>query len=210
MHPKQLIARLFLALLLLPALAWAAPAVEGRDYVLIEGGAPWQPLQGKIEVVEVFDYRCDHCARFVAPLDAWQRKQSKDVRVSYVPLPRGNQDAFSRGFFATQAAGALDKVHAPLFAAVHQQGSLPANASIDELSTWYGEQGLDTAKLRSAMDAPELAERLTAARQFATRSGVEGTPTLIINGRYRILGTSFETILQNADAVITQLRGAQR
>ena len=207
---KRLAVLFALVIALLPILAWSAPAVEGRDYALIEDGAPYQPLAGRIEVAEVFAYWCDHCARFQPMVEAWQRKLPKDVRLSYVPLPSGREDAFARGFFATQAAGALAKVHAPLFVAVHDEQSVPRNPSIDELSAWYGQRGLNAAKLRAAMASPGLADRLADARQFAVRSGVEGTPTLIVNGRYRILGRSLEELLRNADAVIAQLRTPAR
>lgn len=207
---KRLAVLFALVIALLPVLAWSAPAVEGRDYALIEGGAPYRPLAGRIEVAEVFAYWCDHCARFQPMVEAWQRKLPKDVRLSYVPLPSGRDDAFARGFFATQAAGALAKVHAPLFVAVHDEQLVPRNPSIDELSAWYGQRGLDAAKLRAAMASPALADRLAEAHQFAVRSGVEGTPTLIVNGRYRILGRSLEELLRNADAVIAQLRTPAR
>lgn len=207
---KRLAVLFALVIALLPVLAWSAPAVEGRDYALIEDGAPYQPLAGRIEVAEVFAYWCDHCAQFQPMVEAWQRKLPKDVRLSYVPLPSGRDDAFARGFFATQAAGGLAKVHAPLFVAVHDEQLVPRNPSIDELSAWYGQRGLDAAKLRAAMASPALADRLAEAHQFAVRSGVEGTPTLIVNGRYRILGRSLEELLRNADAVIAQLRTPAR
>lgn len=207
---KALAVLFALMIALLPVLAWSAPAVEGRDYALIEDGAPYQPLAGRIEVAEVFAYWCDHCAQFQPMVEAWQRKLPKDVRLSYVPLPSGRDDAFARGFFATQAAGGLAKVHAPLFVAVHDEQLVPRNPSIDELSAWYGQRGLDAAKLRAAMASPALADRLAEAHQFAVRSGVEGTPTLIVNGRYRILGRSLEELLRNADAVIAQLRTPAR
>lgn len=207
---KRLAVLFALVIALLPVLAWSAPAVEGRDYALIEDGAPYQPLAGRIEVAEVFAYWCDHCARFQPMVEAWQRKLPKDVRLSYVPLPSGRDDAFARGFFATQAAGGLAKVHAPLFVAVHDEQLVPRNPSIDELSAWYGQRGLDAAKLRATMASPALADRLAEAHQFAVRSGVEGTPTLIVNGRYRILGRSLEELLRNADAVIAQLRTPAR
>jgi len=207
---KRLAVLFALVIALLPVLAWSAPAVEGRDYALIEGGAPYQPLAGRIEVAEVFAYWCDHCARFQPLIEAWQRKLPKDVRLTYVPLPSGRDDAFARGFFATQSAGALAKVHAPLFVAVHDEQSVPRNPSIDELSAWYGQRGLDAAKLRAAMASPALADRLADAHGFAVRSGVEGTPTLIVNGRYRILGRSLDELLRNADAVIAQLRTPAR
>ena len=65
----RLISRLLLSLLvLLPLVACAAtpanaPLVEGKDYERIAQPGPFQPLAGKIEVVEVFGYTCPHCGR---------------------------------------------------------------------------------------------------------------------------------------------------
>lgn len=194
----------------LPAGAQSAPPVEGRDYALVPDGRPLAPKAGTIEVVEVFAYWCDHCARFAPQLEAWKARQRKDVRVDYLPLPSGRDDAFSRGFFATRDAGSLARVHGPLFAAVHASRSVPRNPSIDELTNWYAQQGLKAAPLKKAMDNPAMADRLAAARQFAIRSGVEGTPTLVIDGRYRVLGGNLQQYLANADAVIAMIRAGRR
>lgn len=210
MHRRVLALLLTAGLLLAPTAALAAPPVEGRDYALIEDGQPWQPRSGRIEVAEVFAYACHHCARFQPMIDAWKRQLPRDVRLVYVPLPYGRDDAFARGYFATETARGFDRVHAALFRAVHDEQAMPRNPSIDELAAWYGVQGLDAKQVRATMADPALAERLAAARQFAVRSGVEGTPTLIVDGRYRILGDSMEALLRNADAVVAQVRAARR
>lgn len=178
-----------LAMVAVPARALtpAQPPVEGRDYALIADGQPLAPKTGTIEVVEVFAYWCGHCARFAPQLEAWKRTQRPDVRLAYSPLPRSPNDALSRGFFATRASGSLARVHGALFVAIHETQAVPMKPTIDELAAWYGQQGLDAARLKAAMEAPALADQLAAARQFALRSGVEGTPTLVIDGRYRIL-----------------------
>jgi thiol:disulfide interchange protein DsbA len=212
---RRLLSSLSLLLLLasVPAgLAWSAPPVEeGRHYALLEGGTPWQTAKpGRIEVAEVFAYWCGHCARLAPLLETWKARQARDVQLVYLPLPSGRDDAFARGFFAVQAAGATGKVHARLFEAVHQAHTVPKNPSIEELAAWYAQQGLDGKRLASAMQAPELADRLAAARQFAIRSGVEGTPTLIVDGRYRILGDSMAELLRNTDAVIAHVRANRR
>lgn len=206
--------RTFLALLCLalaPGLAFAAPAaVEGTDYALVQDARPYQALGGKIEVAEVFAYWCGHCADFQPMVDAWKRKLPGNVRLIYVPLPSGRDDAFARGYFAASDAKALDRTHASLFRAVHDQKSVPSNPSTGELAAFYAQHGLNAARMQAAMDSPAMAERIAQARQFAVRSGVEGTPSLVINGRYRVLGDSFEALLGNADKVIAQLRAAAR
>ncbi|KHM90302.1 dihydroneopterin aldolase, partial [Xanthomonas vesicatoria] len=80
----NLLSRLSLLLLILMPLAACAadkkaPPVEGEDYTLIDGGQPYAPLAGKVEVVEVFGYTCPHCAHFEPTLEAWAAKQRSYV-----------------------------------------------------------------------------------------------------------------------------------
>jgi thiol:disulfide interchange protein DsbA len=202
---------LSLLALLLPYATVAASTgptpVEGEDYVVIEGGQPYRPLAGTVEVVEVFGYWCPHCHDFQAQLEAWQRKLPAGVRFTYVPAVFDEGDAFARGFFAAEGAGAVAKTHDAVYRAVHVDGVLARNATVDEVAWFYGQQGLDAAKTRAAMLSPATDAKLRAAHDFALRSGVEGTPTLIINGRYRITAHTHEDGLRIADQLIAQLRG---
>jgi thiol:disulfide interchange protein DsbA len=183
----------------------AAP-VEGSDYVVIDDGQPYAPLNGKIEVVEVFGYWCPHCAEFQPELSAWVRQLPAGVRFTYVPAVFTAGDSFARGFFAAEHFGALTRTHDAMFPAIHAQGLLPLNASVPELASYYGQQGLDAAKVQAYMLSPSVDAKLERARQFALRSGVEGTPTLVVNGRYRITARSHADGLRTASQLIAQLR----
>ena len=207
-------------LLVLPAAAAftaaataAAPTVapvEGTDYVLIDNGQPYAPLAGKIEVVEVFGYWCSHCAEFQPTLSAWQRKLPADVRFTYVPAVFTAGDAFARAYFAAEHFRVLGKTHDAMFPAIHVAGLLPQNASVDEIATYYGQRGLDATKAAAYMQSPAVDAKLEHAHQFALRSGVEGTPTLIVNGRYRVTARTHEDGLRIASQLIAQLRAAAR
>src|SRR5690606_6781806 len=62
----------------------ASRLVPGVDSELIKGGQPYEPRNGKVEVVEVFNYICPACARFEPAFSAWKAKVPADVRVTYV------------------------------------------------------------------------------------------------------------------------------
>jgi thiol:disulfide interchange protein DsbA len=200
---------LMLLALLLPAFvatASAAPPVEGEDYVVIDGGQPYQPHKpGQVEVAEVFAYWCPHCFEFQPALEAWKGTLPKTVRVTYVPVVFEDGDAYPRAYFAMQDAGALPRLHQALYDAVHVNGTLARNATIDELATWFGEHGLDAARMRTAMLSPRTEARVQAARQFQVRSGVMFTPTLVVDGRYRVDGKTREDNLRIARALVDQL-----
>lgn len=206
------IAFLLLALLL-PLAANAAqpspprPLVAGIDYVEIPGGTPYQPLEGKIEVVEVFAYWCHHCADFQPKVDAWKAKLPANVRFTYVPAAFDSNDPFARAYFAADMAGALNKTHHALFNALHVDETLPRNASIDQIAAFYGKLGLDAAKMKASMQGFVVGAKLVKARDFAIRSGLEGTPTLIVNGKYRVTGRNYDEQLRIASQLIAMLRG---
>jgi protein dithiol oxidoreductase (disulfide-forming) len=208
----RLLCALFALLLPLsvPAAAPVAAPVAGEDYVLIDGGEPWQPLAGKIEVVEVFGYWCHHCAAFQPLVDTWKRALPADVRFSYVPAVFSDGDAYGRAYFAAEGAGALDRTHAALFRAIHDDRILATNATIDEIAWFYGEHGLVPAKMKVAMTSAATDAKLQRARDFSLRNGVESTPTLIIDGRYRVQGRTHADTLRIASQLIAQLRAAHR
>lgn len=200
----------FAALLAPASAARAADApVEGVHYAAIPGGRPLQAEPGKVEVVEVFAYWCRFCAEFEPKLAAWQRRQPDDVAFRYLPAAFTREDNHARAYFAAESLGALDRTHAATFRAVHVEQSLPARgASVDEIAAFHAGLGLDRAQVAAAMRSPQTDARMDAARAFAVATGVRGTPSLVVNGRYRVLGNSFEELLRNTDLLVAHERAA--
>lgn len=202
-----------LVLLALPAFA-APPAsvVAGRDYEEIPGGQPFAPLAGKIEVVEVFGYTCGHCARFEPLLHEWTSTLPGDVRFTPVPGAFGGHwDAWARAYYAAEAVGVATASHQAVFDALHRSHSLPASGvSADQLASFYAGFGVNPEVFKAALRGDVVQQRHAAARRFAIDAKVMGTPTLIVNGRYRVLGESFEDMLRITDALIARERAAGR
>lgn len=194
----------------LPAYARADDGlVEGRDYVTIPGGQPLRAEPGKVEVVEVFAYWCHVCNDFEPHLAKWKRGLPADVAFRYLPGAFTLDDAGARAYFAAESLGALAKTHGPTYRAIHVEHSLPARgASMDEYATLYAGFGLDRAQVLAAMRAPETDARMQAARDFITAAGVQGTPNIIVNGRYRVMGRSFGDLLRITDLLVARERAA--
>ncbi len=182
--------------------------VEGVDYALIPNGQPLQPLDGKVEVVEVFAYWCGHCFAFEPSIQAWKKKLPADVRFTAIPLSGGPNDTLARVYYAAETTNQVDKVHSPIFNAIHVERSLPPNANAEEIESYLAKKGVDSKALGAAMNSFAMSGRLGQGLQFAQRSGVEGTPTLVVNGKYRILGKSQDDQLQIANGLIAQERAA--
>ena len=205
----------FVSALLLLALAWLPGAAlaqstppAGRDYVEIPGGQAWAARPGRIEVAELFGYTCPHCAHFEPLLAQWKQRQGKDVDLALVPAVYGGAwDVWARAFFAASDLGLLPRSHEAVFAAIHRDGRLPRNPSAQELGTFFSSYGVDGDRFRAAMADPKVDARMDRAREFAIASGAEGTPTLVVNGRYRVTAASLEDALRITDWLVARERG---
>ncbi|MDR0184011.1 thiol:disulfide interchange protein DsbA/DsbL [Lysobacter arvi] len=200
---------LFALLPLAAAAATPEPApVEGTDYEVIEGGAPFAPVKGKVEVVEVFGYTCIHCAHFQPKVSAWAKKNAKAVNFIPVAAPFGGSwQPYAKAYYAAQVLGVAEKTHDAMFLALHTDGALPLrNATAGEIAPFYARYGVDPAAFQAAYDGADVAARVAKAEQFIRRSGVEGTPMLVINGRYRVTGHDADDVLRIADQLVARER----
>lgn len=223
MKPRFLLSILRSALpaVVLPALlagavlahpASAAEPVAGVDYVEIPDGGPFEAADGRIEVVEAFSYVCHHCADFEPVLEAWARRLPADVRLERVPAGFASAWVpYAQAYYAAESLGVLDRTHAGLFVALHEKRSLPMqNAAPEEIAVYFAEHGVPAEQFVAAMRKPEIEARLERARQYLMRSGVDGTPTLIVAGKYRVRGRTHDDILRIADHLIARERAARR
>ncbi|PNS08934.1 thiol:disulfide interchange protein DsbA/DsbL [Solilutibacter silvestris] len=184
------------------------PVVAGKDYDEIANGQPFQPLDGKVEVVEVFAYSCPHCADFEPLLEAWTKQQPANVRVMPLPLAGGVASDLGRTYFAAVKTNQLQGIHTRMFYGIHGDKSLPAGASGNDIAAWLGKQGYDGKTFRATMASPEVQQQMQQAHDFELRSGVDSTPTLIVNGKYRIKGSSQLDDLRIASTLIARESGA--
>ena len=206
---------LFALLLLAPFAASAqlkpgvpATPVAGKDYVVL---SPPQPTWGTggIEVAEVFSYSCIHCAEFQPMVNAWKKKQPADVRIVYVPAVFGGVwDNTASAFFAAEALGVQPRTHDAIFKAVFIDRSAKAG-SLEDLADVYAKLGVDRKKMLDTMNGFTVSSKLNRARQFALRAGVNATPTLIVNGKYRVTAKGLENTLQVADYLVQRERAAK-
>jgi thiol:disulfide interchange protein DsbA len=81
-------------------------------------------------------------------------------------------------------------------------------ASVEEFADVYASLGVDRAKILSVMNSTTVSGKVNRARQFAQRAGVNSTPTLIVNGKYRITAKSHEESLKVAEYLVAKERAA--
>ena len=191
-----------------------APAPRlGTDYEVIAVPQPtWSPADGRIEVAEVFSYMCIHCAEFQPNVDAYKPKLPADVRWSYVPAAFGGAwNEAAKAFFTAETMGVQERTHDAVFNAIFVERQVTAGKP-EEFVALYGKLGVDKAKFQATMDSFGITAKVNRAHQFALRTGVNATPTIIINGKYRVNITQdrgAKGMLETVNFLVAQERAAK-
>ena len=161
-----------------PAPAAAAAPKTGVKVAI----RPDDPAKGRadapVTVVEFSDFQCPFCSRAEPAVQEIEKSYGKDVRVVWKHLPLSFHQNAMPAALAAEAARAQGKfwpMHDRLFA---NQQSLTAAA----FEQYARELGLDLARFRAAVAAPETRKRVEEDVALAGAVAVGGTPTFVVNG----------------------------
>ncbi len=193
------------------AQAQAKKPEAGSDYLVLDKRAAVEAPAGKVEVVEFFWYSCPHCNAFEPALDAWIKRLPQDVAVRRVPVAfRDDFVPQQRLFYALEAMGLVEKLHAKVFAAIHVEKQALAKPEL--IADWAAKQGVDKAKFLEQFNSFSVATKASRAAQLQNAYKVEGVPALGIAGRYYTDGTlskSMERGLQITEFLVAEIRAGR-
>ncbi|MHC1480853.1 thiol:disulfide interchange protein DsbA/DsbL [Frateuria aurantia] len=189
-----------------PAPASTAPFVdngrwvEGKNYFTID---PAQPTShpGKIEVTEVFSYGCPACNAFHPIVDTIAHSLPSNAVMNYIAAgfrPDENWVVYQQAYYASAALGIADKTYDASFDGVWKSGEIssynlstgqlaPKSAwpDINKLAQFYAHYGVDPKEFVAVANSFAIKTQINRANQMIAAYGVEGTPTIIVNGHYR-------------------------
>jgi thiol:disulfide interchange protein DsbA len=180
-----------LLVLLMPVVAVAAEAAgaftQGVHYEKLEVPVQTENDDG-VEVVEVFSYACVHCKNFDPTLEAWRETLPDNVTFRRVPAVFDQTWAlFAQAFYTAEVLGVTDKVHTPMFLAIHEQG---VDLRDPTLLAALFEQAADVppAEFTQVFNSFGVRSRVQQAEARGRAYGITGVPALIVDGRYRVDG----------------------
>jgi thiol:disulfide interchange protein DsbA len=164
----------------------------------------------KIEVIELFWYGCPHCYHLEAPLSAWVKKLPQDVTFKRVPgVPRQDWAPMAKAYYTLEALNLLDKLHVPLFDAIHKQKSLNPTDEKAAIEWITRQGGLDRKKVAETFNSFSVNTKVMRAVQIFRASGATGVPALIIDGKYLTSSTMAggnDEVVKVADYIIANVR----
>jgi thiol:disulfide interchange protein DsbA len=175
------------------------PWTEGQHYFAVQPAMPTAVAPGKVEVLEVFSYACPACNHFYPAVNRIRAATPAGVQWRFLPAawhPEEDWKVFQRAYFAALSLGIVERTHDRIFDAIWKTG---------ELATMDGNR--PKSPLPSLADVAQYYERIAslkpgeflgAAHSFSVDAQMreadaqimayraDSTPTLIVNGKYRL------------------------
>jgi thiol:disulfide interchange protein DsbA len=180
-----------------------AEAELGKDYSLLN---PPQPTSTKkIEVLEFFFYGCSHCFHLHPLLSGWEKTMPKDVELVFVPTVfRDSWEPMANTYYALESMGKQQQLHDALYRAWNEQNM--ALVDEDTIADFVAKHGVDRAKFTAAYNSFAVQSKVTRAKQMIRSYGINGTPTLVVEGKYVIEGLQPEDTIRALKDVIVKAR----
>jgi len=190
------------------ALIGSAPAVHadaswtaGVHYFLINPAQPTGLAAGKIEVTEVFSYACPGCNRFYPVVDRLRSSLPINAVMDYLPAsfrPDEDWPMFQRAYLTARELGIDQRTHDAMFDAVWKTGELavfdpatqrvkrPAPTIADAAQFYAKAAGVKPETFVATAGSFAVDVKVRQADELIRTYGVSETPTIIVNGKYRL------------------------
>jgi len=181
--------------------ARGATWTEGVNYFLIDPPHATSMPAGKVEVTEVFSYACPACNLFVPTMHKLKTSLPANAVFDFLPAsfnPSEDWPMFQLAYLTAQTLGVADQTHDAMFNAVWQGGDLavidPAGGriksrlpTIEDAAKFYQAQaGVPVDKFLATAKSFSVDVKLRAAEALLVAYRVDRTPTIVVNGKYRL------------------------
>ena len=174
---------------------------EGVNYFLIQPARTPSVPAGKIEVTEVFSYACPACNIFQPTMHKLKQAMPANVVVDYLPAafnPGEDWPMFQLAYVTAQILGVEQQTHDAMFDAVWKGGDLsitdPATRglksrmpTIEDAAKFYNQHaGVPVDKFIATSKSFSADLKVRTDQDLIMGYKIDRTPTIIVNGKYRL------------------------
>jgi protein-disulfide isomerase len=148
------------------------------------------PADAKVTVIEFSDFECPYCSKAAETVTQLKGKYADKVRFVFRHFPLSfhpNAHVASQAVLAASEQGKFWELHDLLF----QNQKALDRASLEGYAKKIG---LKADVFTAALDSKKHAERVEADMKLGNEVGVNGTPTMFVNGERVANPTDFGSV----------------
>jgi thiol:disulfide interchange protein DsbA len=165
-------------------MTYAQKFEEGVHYHVLPQAQPVQ-TGDQIEVLELFWYHCPHCFALEPVLEEWIDNE-KPQNADYVRMPGIANKSWifdARVFYALEALGLLDQMHADVFNEIHVRKN--PFKELSDLQLLLEKHGVSETEFAAAFNSFAVDMKTKNAQKMMMRYQATGVPTIVVDGKYR-------------------------
>lgn len=180
---------------------------EGVHYFKLDQATD-QTKSDLVEVTEVFSYACSHCNTFEPYMQSWKKRMPANVRLNRIPVSFGRKswEMMARGYIAAEMMGIEEESHVAMMNAIWQQRRQFRN--VDDLADFYAGFGVERSAYLAHYKSFAADSQLRRVKRDVQMYGVQGTPTLIVNRKFRVASNqavrSLDAMLEVVDFLVAR------
>ncbi|MCW2285109.1 protein-disulfide isomerase [Rhodoblastus acidophilus] len=175
------------------AIAHASKEIFNSDFQAVVGNP-----NGKVTLVEFFDYNCGYCKRALDDL-AKLIKANPDLRVVLKDFPVLGPDSVDA---AQIASGVRKQASGQKFWDFHQKLIMTkGKIGREQALAAAKEVGLDMARLQKDAADPEIKDKLAGVLKLAEGLSINGTPSYVIGDEVVVGAVGYDELKKKVDAM---------
>jgi len=145
----------------------------------VAGAPSTGPANAPITIVEFSDFQCPYCVAAVPELEAVLKAYPKQVRLIFKQFPleiHSQADLAATAAVASNLQGKFWAMHNALFA--HHN-----DLSREAVDSAAKQSGLDISRFEKDINSQQVRDTVIRDEQDGSTAGVQGTPTIFLNGQ---------------------------
>lgn len=179
---------------------------SGDDYRVLDERISFDNST-RANVVEFFWYGCPHCQSFEEDLQTWFKSLPAESRFARLPAVWSEAMVLhARAFFTAKELDLLTRCHEQLFVKIIALRKIQDLAQQrKKIGEFFMLQGIPKHQFTEVFDSAEVTAQVQAAIALAQAAGIQSTPSFLVNGKYILTGSGFNTkteLLSLADALM--------
>jgi len=202
-------------LIIAAALLLSSPFVMAQDEPYQEGvhyfkinQAPANTGSDTVEVTELFSYACSHCNTMEPYVQSWIQSKPDNVVFNRIGVAFGRQawEMMARAYITAEMLGIVEESHPAMMDAIWKEGK--QFRSVDDLADFYSGFGVEKATFMANYESFAADSQLRKSQRDVQLFGITGTPTLVVNRKYRVQSSKdvrdFNAMLDVVDYLVSK------
>lgn len=166
------------------ALCAAFAAAQSDKLVTLATKQPTSSPADKVEVAEVFMYRCGGCYGLEPHIEAWLEDKPDYVNFVRIPAPWDEVATIhARAFYTAELLGKIDEMHSDFFTEFHEERNLLDTEA--KLVEFFERYGVSEKDFMDVFGSFAVETKVRRAAELIKLYQIGSTPGLIVNGQYK-------------------------